>query len=60
MPDSASECTIKGNLSSSGERIYHVPGTQHYERTKINTMKGERWFCTEAEAFSAGWWKAKR
>ena len=56
----ADGCTIKGNISSSGERIYHIPGVQHYERTKINTSKGERWFCSETEAVAAGWRKSKR
>ena len=46
-------CPIKGNVSKSG-RIYHVPGEQGYEKTKIDTSKGERWFCTEDEARSAG------
>ena len=55
MPDSASGCRIKGNISSSGERIYHVPGGEWYDRTKITAGKGERWFCTEAEAQAAGW-----
>ena len=54
------ECRIKGNISRSGTRIYHVPGGQHYARTKINTAKGERWFCTESEARAAGWRRAKR
>ncbi len=49
-----------GNISSKGERIYLVPGGQYYGRTKINTAKGERWFCTEADARAAGWRKAKR
>ena len=30
------------------------------ERTRINTSKGERWFCTESEARAAGWRRAKR
>lgn len=60
MPDRAADCTIKGNISSSGERIFHILGTQHYDRTRINTAKGERWLCTEAEAMAAGWRKAKR
>ena len=59
-PESATGCTIKGNISSKGERIYHLPGDQHYDRTKINLAKGERWFCSEAEAIAAGWRKAKR
>ena len=48
------KCLIKGNISSSG-KIYHTPSSPWYERTKINTAKGERWFCTEAEAVEAGW-----
>ncbi len=60
VPDSASDCRIKGNISSSGERIYHVPGGSYYDRTKITAAKGERWFCTEREAVAAGWRKAKR
>ena len=50
---SAAGCAIKGNISSSGEYIYHLPDGQYYERTKINAAKGERWFCTEAEAIAS-------
>lgn len=57
---SSGRCEIKGNISSSGERIYHVPGQQHYAKTKITENKGERWFCTEAEARAAGWRAARR
>jgi hypothetical protein len=46
-------CVIKGNISSSGERIYHVPGQRYYDKTRINWSKGERWFCTEQEAVRA-------
>lgn len=54
-------CYIKGNISmESGERIYHLPGQQYYEKTKIDPGKGERWFCTEDEARANGWRKSKR
>lgn len=53
-------CKIKGNISSKGERIYHVPGQEHYDRTRISESKGERWFCSEAEARSAGWRRSRR
>lgn len=54
------ECRIKGNISATGERIYHVPGGEYYDRTQINTSKGERWFCTEGEARAAGWRRSLR
>lgn len=54
-----SGCKIKGNISSSGEKIYHVPGGRSYNATVITASKGERWFCTEKQAVNAGWRKAK-
>ncbi len=53
-------CLIKGNISSSGEKIYHVPGGAFYAQTIIDPTKGERWFCTEAEALTNGWRKSLR
>lgn len=53
-------CKIKGNISSSGTRIYHVPGQEFYERTGIREGQGERWFCSEAAAQAAGWRASKR
>ncbi len=57
---STQHCKIKGNISSSGEKIYHMPGQQFYDKTVVDTSKGERWFCTEQEAVNAGWRKSKR
>ncbi len=54
-----SSCLIKGNISTSGERIYHLPGCGSYDKTVIDESAGERWFCTEDEAVTAGWRKAK-
>ena len=48
-------CQIKGNINSKGDRIYHVSGSRSYGATRINESKGERWFCSEAEAKAAGW-----
>lgn len=47
-------CPIKGNISRNGQ-IYHAPWSPWYKRTKINLKKGERWFCSEADAVAAGW-----
>jgi endonuclease YncB( thermonuclease family) len=58
--DVARRCRIKGNVSSKGLQIYHVPGQRDYDRVKIDERHGERWFCSESEAESAGWRKAAR
>lgn len=57
-PTPTGDCVIKGNISGSGH-IYHMPHNRDYGRTRINEANGERWFCTEAEAQSAGWRAAR-
>ncbi len=55
------ECVIKGNIShNSGRKLYHLPGMEDYEQTRIDPSRGERWFCTESEAINNGWRKAPR
>ncbi|MBV2358217.1 thermonuclease family protein [Thalassococcus sp. CAU 1522] len=54
------DCAIKGNISASGRRVFHVPGQRWYDETRIDESKGERWFCSEADARNAGWRPAKR
>jgi len=53
-------CSIKGNINSKGARLYHLPTDPSYSNTVVTLQKGERWFCTEAQATKAGWvpaWK---
>jgi hypothetical protein len=57
---SLTSCDIKGNVSrSASERIYHLPGQRYYDATRIDLLRGERWFCSEDEAIAAGWRRAK-
>jgi endonuclease YncB( thermonuclease family) len=58
--DAARECPIKGNVNGGGECIYHMPWQRDYAKVKINTAKGERWFCNDAEAERAGCRPAKQ
>ncbi|WP_367593501.1 sunset domain-containing protein [Heyndrickxia camelliae] len=47
---------IKGNLTTyNGEKIYHVPGGQFYDKTNAEEM-----FCTEDDAIKAGYRKSER
>ena len=56
-------CSIKGKFSLRAfpyQGIYHEPGCGSYRRTK----KHERWFCSEEDAWAAGfrrsltcWWR---
>lgn len=56
--NNSGSCTIKGNISSSKEKIYHMIGCGSYAKTTIDESAGEKWFCTEREALEAGWRKA--
>jgi len=53
-------CVIKGNINAKGRRIFHVPGQEDYAATRIDTGRGERWFCSADEARAAGWVAAAR
>jgi endonuclease YncB( thermonuclease family) len=48
-------CPVKGRLTSSGAKIYLLPWSADYAGTSVRTNRGERWFCSEAEAAAAGW-----
>lgn len=54
-------CMVKGNISyQNGKRIYHVPGMEGYTAAEIDPRRGEKWFCSEADAQAGGWSKAPR
>ena len=51
----ADGCAITGNISRRGEKVFHIPGSRDYDRTRISAKDGERMFCSENEAKAAGW-----
>jgi hypothetical protein len=53
-PTAPSGCAIKGKITKNGH-IYHTPWSPWYTISKVDERRGERWFCTEAEATEAGW-----
>lgn len=53
-------CVIKGNINSSGDKIFHIPNGAYYDKTTIDQSAGEKWFCSEADAIDAGWRKSIR
>lgn len=60
MPPPSPNCIIKGNISEKGYgKTYLVPGCDNYNNVKVDTRKGERYFCTEEEATSAGFRRAE-
>lgn len=48
-------CPVKGNISDSGKKIYHVVGGAFYK-----IVKPEQCFTTEAQASAAGFIKSSR
>jgi hypothetical protein len=52
-------CPIKGQVSGSA-RVYVLPWSPDYERVRVQKARGERWFCSEQEAVSAGFKAAQR
>lgn len=54
------ECTIKGNISRNGERIYHMSDQHFYPKIVMDAGGGKRWFCTPEEAEAAGFRRSLR
>jgi hypothetical protein len=50
---------IKCNISSNGDKIYHLPGDRLYNVTKIDKTKGEFYAYTETEAMEKGFTRSK-
>ncbi len=48
-------CAVKGDISEGGGRVYYLPNQPAFARVRIETDKGERWFCSADEAEAAGW-----
>ena len=53
------DCPNKGNINRDDVRIYHLPGSRRYDRTRISPEKGEHWFRTEAGVREAEWRAAR-
>lgn len=58
-PDPKVGCQIKGNLDRLDKRWYHLPSFRHYEQVIVNPEHGDRWFCTEEQAQTAGFKRAR-
>jgi endonuclease YncB( thermonuclease family) len=52
-------CPIKGAVKG-GDRIYVLPWATEYSRIRVSARRGERWFCSEADAVAAGFRSAAR
>ena len=51
---------IKCNVGATGEKIYHLPFDQQYDRVTIDPQKGEQYVATVKEAEQCGFRRAKR
>jgi endonuclease YncB( thermonuclease family) len=52
-------CPIKGQIAGA-TRTYVLPWSPEYDRARVQKTRGERWFCSEEEALSAGFKAAQR
>ncbi len=48
-------CPIKGQVFRKTGKVYMLPWSPDYERARVDQAQGERWFCSEKDAVSAGW-----
>lgn len=61
IPMDISYPCIKCNINTqTGEKIYHLPFDQQYDKTRIDTSKGQMWASTILEAEKNGYRRAWR
>ena len=48
-------CPIKAIILETGQKHYFVPTDEKYKKINVDPSKGERLFCSDAEARRAGW-----
>ena len=48
-------CPIKGRILRKQDKVYVVPWAANYRRVRVRRNRGERWFCSENDAITAGW-----
>lgn len=51
---------IKCNVNKNGDKIYHLPFDEFYDKVKIETDKGEFYVHTVAEAVAKGFRRARK
>ncbi|MEX2480920.1 MAG: thermonuclease family protein [Gammaproteobacteria bacterium] len=49
-----SDCAVKGNVNSKGQRIYHERGSPAYGQVRIRPAQGDRCFANAEQARAAG------
>ena len=51
---------IKCNVNRKGEKIYHLPFDQQYDKVRIDGKNGSQYIDTVAKAEQAGFRRAKK
>ncbi len=52
--EAGSPCTVKG-IVDGGRKTLITPWSPWYRDVDVDPARGDRWFCSEAEAVAAGW-----
>jgi len=50
---------IKGVVMPNGGKVYYLPESYYYESATVDKTKGDQYFCTAAEALTAGFTPGK-
>jgi hypothetical protein len=50
---------IKGAVLEDGRKYFYSPQSRYYARTQVDAAKGGRWFCSEGEAWDAGFKRSR-
>lgn len=60
VPKADGQGLVKGAVLDGGLRLFYTPQSRYYTRTKVDAAAGGRWFCSEGEAWDAGFKRSRQ
>jgi phosphatidylserine/phosphatidylglycerophosphate/cardiolipin synthase-like enzyme len=59
VPKEEGHGLIKGVVNEEGRKVFYGPNSRYYDRTAVNPALGGRWFCSEGDAWDAGFKRSR-
>jgi len=60
VPKEEGHGLIKGVVLEDGRKMFYNPNSRYYSRTQVDESQGGRWFCSEGEAWDAGYRRSRQ
>ena len=59
VPKQSGYGLIKGIVHEDGQKKFYPPRSRYYAKEKVDPQRGDQWFCSESEAWDAGFKRSR-